>query len=85
MMFVLVALMAAMTPTARGARIELAVLDDLPIIGVTPSKSTGANLSSRGRGAPAGEAAFGVAAGGLAEGDSYDAVGLYTAGPSSFL
>ncbi|MCH8045256.1 MAG: PEP-CTERM sorting domain-containing protein [Planctomycetes bacterium] len=82
--FALLALLLAMELPAHGAQIGFAARGDLPIIGVTPSKSTGANLSSRGRGAPAGEAAI-AAAGGVAEGDSYDAIGFYSAGPTSFL
>ena len=83
--FALLALLLAMELPAHGEQIGFAALGDLPIIGVTPSKSTGANLSSRGRGAPAGEAAFAAAAGGVAEGELYDAVGFYSAGPTSFL
>ena len=77
--FSLLVVLLALAFPARGEQIGVVHLGELPIIGVTPSKTTGANLSSRGRGLPAGQAAFvAAAAGGLAEGDMYDAFGLYT-------
>jgi hypothetical protein len=76
-MIALVTLLVAVALPVRAARIDAAPFDALPIIGVTPSKSTGVNLSSRGRRAPAGEAAVGAADGGAFDGDAYDAVGLY--------
>lgn len=83
--FALLALLLAMELPAHGAQIGFAARGDLPIIGVTPSKSTGANLSSRGRGARTGGAAFAVAAGGLAEDDTYNAFGIYNATPNAFV
>jgi len=84
-MLTLVAVLLAIAPPALGEQIDIGPLGDLPIIGVTPSKSTGANLSSRGRTARTGGAAFAMVAGGLAEGDTYNAFGIYNATPNAFV